>query len=140
MLEIDVNATGYFVLREKGVDGPLGRADTLEKAITQAKAKLAKAKVRVHVPFYDLNGESGVATGIHGGHGGVTAKVGGTPVVLSTGRTRVIRADIPVDKLKRLMELRQQIWDAQREVGNIEAEFAFDVRKAVEAAIAEAEG
>lgn len=48
------------------VDGELlARDNSLEKAENRAKSKIAKARVRVEIPFFTAEGVRGVAYGLH---------------------------------------------------------------------------
>ncbi len=143
--DLDVNAkTGIWTVRhpDREAGGSLGYGDTKDKAVKQAAGKLAgklaAAKVRVEVPFISLAGERGIATGVHAEHNGVLARLDGKAAVLTEYRqTFPLKADIPKDRLARFLELRKQARDAKREADAIERSYSFDLRAAVQGAVAE---
>src|SRR5262245_429747 len=65
-VDIHANSTGRWYIYEPDTEsGALGSGETLEQAKNQARATLAKQKVKVEVKFVDRTGKRGIAHGIH---------------------------------------------------------------------------
>lgn len=139
-VDVEVHADGragsWFIQGQNGAR--LGWGDTKDKAMAQARTKIAKTKTRVKVEFVTAKGERGVATGLHASNGSVLAKIDGLSVQLSSyGEREVLSSDVPAEKVARMIELREKAHAAEREAAAIQQEYKIDILKAVTAAIAE---
>lgn len=137
-VEVHVNSRhGSWEVRTPAGDR-LGHADTKDKAMAQARAKLTKHKTRVAVAFLTTQGEAGVATGLHASNGAVLARIDGVSMQLSSYNDRhALRADTPPEKVAQMLELRASAQAAERTASAIEREYQVDVLRLVTAAIAE---
>ncbi len=137
-VEIHVSTSGGFIVTNAKGD-KLGNGYELDKAIAAARATLAKSKVKVSVPFRTTAGETGVATGIHAGTKNVLVRIGGESMQADYGVLRkVLRGDTPSDVLDRLAAIVKQATSLETERPQIEREYKFDLKRAVETAIEEA--
>jgi hypothetical protein len=136
-VEIDVNArTGQFTI-SKG-ENTLGRGDTLEKALASARSALAKAKVKVAVPFALEDGRRGVADSRHLRNRTILCTIDGQRDEIATFRgSGVLSPDIPDEKLTRLGELADEIRERTLEAEAITKEYPLDIGRAVDEAVAE---
>lgn len=137
-LEVGASAaSGNFTL---SLDGEvIGRGETLDKAKAQARAALAKRRVKVEVPFVTKQGERGVAHGIHQRNRTVLVRMGasGSAAELQ-GYSEQFRPDIPADVLERFLEAGRAAQLLEKERSAISKEWSLDLRKAVVCAIDEA--
>lgn len=121
------------------VDGEgvlLGRNDVLEKAEAQAKTKLAKAKIKVEVPFFTDQGEEGVATGFHAQNDDILARIGGNSERLGGYRRHIVlRPDTPPDVIEAIAAARQAKADAEETIRSTVERHAYDLRAALTDAI-----
>lgn len=133
-VEIHVNArTGAFSVKSASDGESLGHADTMDRAIAQARQKASQRKVRVSIPFLTKSGEPGEATGIHAKTRSTLVRINGEAHQLDGREARgVFRADMPPEKLARFMELDQEIRERQRESREIETEYTFDLASQVQ--------
>lgn len=137
-VEIHVNpSTGYFQVKTAADGESIGHADTMDKAIAQARQKASQRKVRVSIPFITKAGERGEATGIHSKNRTTLVRIEGEAQQLDGRQAKVFPADMPPEKLNRFMELDQEIRKLTSESRAIETEYTFDlasqVRREVEA-------
>lgn len=120
----------------------IGRAESLDKAISQARTKLAKKKVKVEVPFRLRSGKRGVATGIHGGTGNVTARIeqwsGRMDPEQLQARDQVFKAETPdsvFDRLNAIRDETNRLHDEQREIENEWNLNSYGIKSEVEDAV-----
>lgn len=137
-VEIEVNNNGQFTIKNASGD-KLGSNYELDKAITSARAMIAKSKIKVSVAFRTAAGEYGIATGIHAGTKNVLARIGDQSMQMDYGPLKsVLKANTPQYKLDRLGMIVTQMRDLETERLQIEREYKFDLKHAVEVAIEEA--
>lgn len=111
----------------------LGYDEMLENALGQARAKLAKAKVKVEVPFVTRDGRRGSAYGRHAGNRDVLVRIDGQAERISS--ERVLKPDTPERVTARLVEIEETARAGQRERRQLEREWALDLDAVVDAAI-----
>lgn len=136
--EVHVTGEGMFEVYPKGENATrLGYAETMERAIAQARPKIAKRKVKVEVVFFTKAGERGVATGFHSKNGNVMARIDDRSVQLKYGEElKGLHPSTPREKMERMIECREQSKKLLAEARDIEYEYTFDLKDAVEAAVA----
>lgn len=138
-VDVEADRTGRFFITKDG--DQLGMGDTLEKAKSSARAKLARLKTKVSVPFAMADGRRGVADGRHARNRTILATIDGKREDVGTGyrsNSPVLRNDISDDLLQRLVELDEEIYLRQQEFNSIVKDYELDLGKAVDAAIQEA--
>lgn len=128
--EVEVHATLYGAWRIFLDDEVIGTGDNVEAALSQARRKLARNKVKVKVPFRMPDGRRGVAHGIHAKTRDVLTRVEGESEQLSS-YARVLRDDIPDFEMERYRMLVAKANDAQREANKIADEYKLDLGKTV---------
>lgn len=135
-LELHANVQGTFWLREP--DGEeMGRGDTLDQAVQQARTEINRRKVKVEVPFVTLKGERGIATGRHGGHGKVLARVNGKATTLDT-YAAVLRGDTPPEVVAEIKRHQQAMAAARAAEFKLRQQWEIRLGHAVDKAIEEA--
>lgn len=142
-----LNFTGTGEIPDDEEIEPLANGqDNMEAAEGAARAMIRKRKVKVAVPFIFLDGNKGVAWGIHGGNGDILARdEAGEAHRLSRGWSRrpgeprltkgVFIDDIPADRLERYREIIDETEKLDAEKQEIENWFGVDLGQLVVDAI-----
>jgi len=138
--EIHADVSGNWQVYEKreneddSLGRPIGRGDTLDKAVSAARIELNKRKVRVSVPFFNLKGERGVAHGFHARNRTILTDLGQFDT-----RTTVFTPDIPIGDLNKITELERKINEMSRQKRDLIGKYSMNldnaVRDAIEAAV-----
>jgi hypothetical protein len=137
--DVEVHVTGNGRFNVKRADDEhvlLGIDATMEDALAKARTTLAKRKVRVNVPFRTLDGEHGLATGLHGGTGRVMARLDGEACQMDNATlAKALRADTPQDVIDRYIELTNTVRAAQTEQRTIQRDHSLALEQAVKDAV-----
>lgn len=142
-VEIHANRFGRWSIKPVGDESTtLGFGDTLEAAKDEARRKLAKAKVKVSVPFYNIDGRHGIAYGIHAGNGDALVRYddGETDRIKYSNSRDLLKDSTPPDVLTRIAEIDKLDDTMKRERYRLMQEHAIDLKVAVQRAIEATQG
>lgn len=141
-VDIHAGAHGHWTIYLKGTtDGAsLGHGPQLEGAEDEARRKIAKGKVKVNVPFYNIDGRHGIAHSIHAGNGDALVRYdGGEADRVGYGSRELVKGDTPEEVRLRIVRIDEDTSALNRERKDLMDRWSIDLRKAVNEAIAAAE-
>src|ERR1043166_3221038 len=104
-LTIHASSSGSWSLSlDEGEDTQyVGRGDTLEQAKAQARTFLQKQRVKVSVPFVDLDNGRGVAHSIHARNRTILVEFNNGKKDALNAYAKMLKADTPVEVRERLI-------------------------------------
>ena len=122
------------------IDGKtVGSGNTLDAAITKARAEINRTKTKVEVRFITKDGEHGVAHGMHSRNRTILAKIGDDQAEQLQIGYQALSPDMPPAKLKRWLAIQEQLKALQSEQRTLDSQYGIRLRERVEAAINEAQ-
>lgn len=134
-VDVELHATtgGFWEFIRVSDHEVIGRSKDVEKARAQASRALS---AKVEVRFINLEGEEGVATGIHAANGNILCRVGERTFQLSRYEGRsLLRGDIPPEKLEELREALREKERIEEKIKAIQDEFRAQLETEVKAAL-----
>jgi hypothetical protein len=137
--EIQANEYGQFFIQVEGKT--IGRGNTLDAAVVEARNSINREKTKVNVQFITKSGgERGVATGFHSRNRTVMAKIADGKGEQLDYNYRAFKANMPQDMLDRWFEVQTTLASLRAEQRAIEGQYEFTLREKVQQAITEAQG
>jgi len=135
-----VNEAGMFAIygeTDNQVDRQqlLGRGETLDKAVTSARAELTKRRVEVELPFVSVRGVEGVATKRHGKNGTIMARIKGRSEQVDVS-TKVFKADTPTEVIEEYIEAQEQQMERYKRLRQIENQHTVRLSVLLDVAVA----
>jgi hypothetical protein len=131
--EVHADPHGMFQIQ---VDGKvMGSGNTLDAAITKARAEINRTKTKVEVKFITKDGERGVATGMHSRNRTILARIGDDKSEQLQINYQALSPDMPPAKLKRWLEIQDQLRTLQAEQRTLDNQYGIRLRERVEDAI-----
>jgi hypothetical protein len=135
-VNVEVGTDGTFYIRHENEN--LAVSKSLDQALKIARIGLAKAKVRVNVPYYTREGEPGVATGIHSSNRNILTMMGAVSEQIKYSE-RMLRGNTPKEQISELVILISQVKALEGRIRDIRTRYDFNLRAAVEEAIKNAQ-
>lgn len=144
-MEFHATMSGGWQVYEQAVEGDerdlrdraVASGDTIEKAENNARAELAKRKVKVSVHFITEGGARGVAYGWHARTRKILVRVNDKAEQFDSYRY-VMKPDTPQEDVDHLREIREEMAKLKAEERTIKNKYKLDLGPAVTKAIDEA--